>query len=187
MIILTSPLDRTPWPVFQNVRVDTAPPAFAGFVAFMPHTNCGHMVSGSLHFPSRVLCSFLSRYYYTIGLGTYLGFEVDAPDFRTRFPTHATQRTYHHPVDFPLQGYHPLWRLVPEDFGFVRGVDVGSQLHISTHFRVRIRIALYRFRSPLLTVSQLMSFLLPTKMLQLGRFPYPNGYALRNNAGCPIQ
>lgn len=85
MNALTSPLDGTPWPVFQNVRKDTAPPAFAGFVAFMPHATCGRMVSGSLHFPSRVLCSFRSRYYCTIGLRTCLGFEVGAPEFTRDF------------------------------------------------------------------------------------------------------
>ena len=49
------------------------------------------------------------------------------------------------------------------------------QLHISTGFLQRIRIALYRFRSPLLTVSRLISFPLPTKMLQSGRLPFPKG------------
>lgn len=100
---LTSPLDRTPWPVFQNVRVDTAPPAFAGFVAFMPHATCGRMVSGSLHFPSRVLFSFHSRYYCAIGLRTCLGFEVGAPDFQTRFPTRPTQKTRHRPSLYPYR------------------------------------------------------------------------------------
>src|SRR5688572_9653541 len=37
----------------------------------------------------------------------------------------------------------------------------------------RIRLALYPFRSPLLRVSRLISFPLPTKMLQFGRLPFP--------------
>ena len=82
---LTSPLDRTPWPVFQNVPEDAAPPSLDGFVAFTPLSTCGRMVSGSLHFPSRVLCSVLSRYYCAIGLETCLGFEVGAPGFARDF------------------------------------------------------------------------------------------------------
>src|SRR5205823_11231801 len=80
-----------------------APRPFGRFVAFMPHTTCGRMVSGSLHFPSRVLCSFHSRYYYAIGLRTCLGFEVGAPDFRTRFPTRVTQKTRHRPSLCPYR------------------------------------------------------------------------------------
>jgi hypothetical protein len=82
---LTSPLDSTPWPVFQNVREDTAPPPLGGFVAFMPRDICSRMVSGSFHFPSRVLCSFHSRYYCAIGLRTCLGFEDGAPEFARDF------------------------------------------------------------------------------------------------------
>ena len=150
---LTSPLDGTPWPVFQNVRVDTAPPAFAGFVAFMPHATCGRMVSGSLHFPSRVLCSFHSRYYCAIGLRTCLGLEHGAPH------SHAISNACYSedpPSSFPLplQGYHPLWRSVPGDFRFGVRMDAGSQLHISTELLQRIRIALFPLRSPLLRESR---------------------------------
>jgi hypothetical protein len=75
---LTSPLDRTPWPVFQNVLTDTAD-------AFMPRDICNRMVSGSFHFPSRVLFSFHSRYYCAIGLRTCLGFDVGATEFARDF------------------------------------------------------------------------------------------------------
>jgi hypothetical protein len=143
---LTSPLDRTPWPVFQNVRVDTAPPAFAGFVAFMPHATCDRMVSGSLHFPSRVLCNFHSRYYCAIGLESCLGFEVDAPDFRERFPTHATQKTRHHPPTCPYRTITLSGAPFQETSGSLGRVDTGSQLHISRQFPVRIRSALFPLR-----------------------------------------
>ena len=39
------------------------------------------------------------------------------------------------------------------------------------HFRVGIRLVLFRFHSPLLTESLLISFPPPTKMLQFGGFP----------------
>ena len=47
----------------------------------------------------------------------------------------------------------------------------------------RIRLALFRFRSPLLTESRLFSFPLPTKMLQFGRLPFAkaNGLAARRS------
>ena len=43
--------------------------------------------------------------------------------------------------------------------------------HISLLFLVGIQFVLCRFRSTLLTASLLLSFPLPTKMFQFGRFP----------------
>ena len=42
---------------------------------------------------------------------------------------------------------------------------------ITPHFPCGIRFRLYRFHSPLLTVSRLISFPAPTKMFQSGAFP----------------
>ncbi len=50
-------------------------------------------------------------------------------------------------------------------------VCAGLQLHISLPFRGGIRFALYRVRSPLMTVSLLISFPAGTKMLQSPAFP----------------
>jgi hypothetical protein len=150
---LTSPLDGTPWPVFQNVRVDTAPRDRSRFVAFMPHATCDRMVSGSLHFPSRVLCSFHSRYYCAIGIKTCLGFEVGAPDFHARVPTHATQKTRHHPPTYPYRTITLSGAPFQGTSGSLGWVDAGSQLHISTRLLLRIRIALFPLRSPLLRES----------------------------------
>ena len=47
--------------------------------------------------------------------------------------------------------------------------------HISPKFPRGIRFVLFRVHSPLLTESRLISFPRPTKMLQFGRFPFPNG------------
>ena len=52
------------------------------------------------------------------------------------------------------------------------GLSGGPGPHISMQFPARIRLALFRFRSPLLTESRLFSFPLPTKMLQFGRLPF---------------
>jgi len=51
------------------------------------------MVSGSLNLPLRVLFSFRSRYYCTIGLETYLGLEVNVSHIHARYPTHVTLDT----------------------------------------------------------------------------------------------
>lgn len=76
------------------------------------------LISGPLHFPSRVLCSFHSRYYCAIGLGTCSGFGDGASEF-----TRDIQRTIlwdppNHRYSILLQGFHPLWRRVPADFEF---------------------------------------------------------------------
>jgi hypothetical protein len=172
---LTSPLDRTPWPVFQNVPGHTAPRACARFVAFMRTSTCSCMVSGSLHFPSRVLCSVLSRYYCTIGLRTCLGFEDGAPEIRARFPTHATLLTGNLPRTCPYRTITLCGAAFQQTSGSCGRKYPGAKLHISTGLLQRIRIALCRFRSPLLTASRLISFPLPTKMRQFGRLPFPKG------------
>lgn len=43
--------------------------------------------------------------------------------------------------------------------------------HLQPVFLQGIQFVLHRFRSPLLTVSHLLSLPLPTKMFQFGRFP----------------
>ena len=47
--------------------------------------------------------------------------------------------------------------------------------HIPPVFRQEVRFALYRFRSPLLTASRLLSFPAGTKMFQFSAFPIPTG------------
>ena len=51
--------------------------------------------------------------------------------------------------------------------------DLGDRLqpHISLKVSQGIRFVLFRFHSPLLTESRLISFPPPTKMLQFGGFP----------------
>lgn len=51
-------------------------------------------------------------------------------------------------------------------------VAYGMSPHISTCFHRRIRFALCRFRSPLITASHLVSFPAGTKMLQFPAFPF---------------
>jgi hypothetical protein len=44
--------------------------------------------------------------------------EVYASRIHARYPTHVTLDTQKSPTGLPLQDYHPLWYLFPEDFEF---------------------------------------------------------------------
>lgn len=70
--------------------------------------------------------------------------------------------------NFPLKGYHLLWPIFPNMFK----LNFKYLLMSLHHTRFRIRFALYRFQSPLLTISLLISFPLSTKMFQFLRFPF---------------
>ena len=97
-------------------------------------------------------------------------YTANATQLPTPKPRSGTLDTWHFPSRLPLRGYHPLSRCVPADFESTRSGRPKSELHISFAFQQKIRFALCRFHSPLLTASQLLSLLLPTKMLQFGRF-----------------
>ncbi len=114
---LTSPWIETPWPVVQNGRMDPASPARRRVRSLGAHAACGHLVSGSFHLPSEVLFSFRSRYYCTIGLGTYLGSEAYVPQLPARFPTHGTRDPSNLPSVVRLGDFHPLRSGVPAAFG----------------------------------------------------------------------
>jgi hypothetical protein len=128
----------------------------------------------SLHLPSGVLFSFHSRYYFAIGFWECLGFGVHAPGLRTEFPIRPTLCSGITLV-LLLRDCHPLRCPVPRDFMFQR--SGGPRPHISMASRPRIRLALFPFRSPLLRESRLISFPLPTKMLQFGRLPLADASA----------
>lgn len=96
---LTSPTPLTPWPVFQHGGRHAAPRLVA-LRRFCASPVCSNLVSGPFHLPTGVLFSFPSRYYCAIGLGACLGFGVDAPGLRARFPTHATRDPRNHPPTY---------------------------------------------------------------------------------------
>lgn len=76
-----------------------------------------------------------------------------------------------HHIHLPLRGYHPLWSGFPAKFEYL---DLGVNEPVTPHLPFLsegIRIALYRVRSPLITVSLLISFPAGTKMLQSPAFP----------------
>lgn len=143
-------------------------------------TARNRLTSGPLHSPSRILCSFHSRYYCAIGLGTYLGFGDGATKFtrdiqRMLLRNPRTQRTSQ-----LLRGFHPLWRHIPVDFESSPSVVPRTTTPHLHRVTTRIQFTLHRLRSPLLTASLLLSLLLPTTMLRSGRFLFPQGNERRS-------
>lgn len=79
------------------------------------------------------------------------------------------------PFPLPLQGYHPLWRSVPGDFrfrGWGRHEFTTPHFHTLSHADSDCPMP---FSIAFTHGISLISFPLPTKMLQLGRLPYPKG------------
>ena len=101
----------------------------------------------------------------------YLGLGVDSPSSRA-----TNQRTVLWIPDNNqrialLRDYHPLSCCIPADFGLHALAESGPRHHISCRLLYRIRFALFRFRSPLLTESRLLSPPSGTKMLQFPEYP----------------
>lgn len=132
---------------------------------------CNHLISGSLHLPLGVLCNVHSRYYCAIGLGSYLGLEVNASRLRARFPTHSTLGSQKSPRSVTSTGLSPSLVSVPRSLRVPDQRSKWAILHISCDFHHGIRFALWGVRSPLLTPYRLISFPAPTKMFQFGAFP----------------
>ena len=77
---------------------------------------------------------------------------------------------------------------IPKRIRFIKwSPKVKSTHHISHKSLSGIQFVLYRFRSPLLTISQLLSFPPPTKMFQFGGFPIQKGSIRKNILGSPIR
>jgi hypothetical protein len=89
---------------------------FRRFVPWGPHAAYRQLVSGSFHLPSEVLFSVRSRYYCTIGLGTYLGSEDCTSQLPAQYPMHGTRDPFNHTSFVRLRDYHPLRSAVPGTF-----------------------------------------------------------------------
>ena len=102
----------------------------------------------------------------------YLGLRVDASQIHARYPTDATQV-----LDQILENYvYGAFTLYGKTFQSIstflkRIFNQDLSHHIFFRFPWRIQFVLCRVRSTLLTASLLLSFPLPTKMFQFGRFP----------------
>ena len=148
--------------------------SFAQNLSFQAASLLSYLVSSTFHDPSGLLFIFRSRYYYAIGLGTYLGLPTCDWHVRTRKPSRTTRDTSNQPTRLPLRGYHALWHHFQEVFTFSREAVWGPYTTSPRDFLQRIRFDLFRFRSPLLTESLLFSFPSDTKMFYFSEFPFPH-------------
>ena len=119
-------------------------------------TACMHAVSGSISLPSQ---GFFSPFPHGTGSLSvsqeYLALEDGPPIFRQDFSCPALLFSNLVPhVCFRIQGYHLLWPDFPFRFANSRAINR----------------RLFRFRSPLLSESRLMSFPRATEMFQFTRF-----------------
>ena len=107
------------------------------------------------HSPPGVLFAFPSRYWFTIGRLRVFSLGGWSPIFRQDFscPALLVSTLVPH-VCFRIQGYHLLWPDFPFRFANSRAINR----------------RLFRFRSPLLSESRLMSFPRATEMFQFTRF-----------------
>ena len=161
------PAPRTPWTNFQIGRTDAAPP-FGGFVAFTPVqsvTRWFHVFSppvrGAFQLSLTLLMRYRSRGVFRVG-GMWPPSSRGISNPRYSLLRHHPRRFHYGTITLcgaPFQA---------TSCGDGR-VDPGPTSPCG--YPARIRLALFRFRSPLLTESRLFSFPLPTKMLQFGRFP----------------
>ena len=83
-----------------------------------------------------MLFNFRSRYYYAIGLKSYLELEISNSHIPTTDSGHGTQESKPQlPFTLYLRDYHPLWSSFPETLSFSEEVEVWSIHHISLSFR----------------------------------------------------
>ena len=158
---LTSLLKYTPWYVILNVRHNSVeqchsiPIRFQGLL-----TPCHGFFS-----------TFPSRYWFAIGLETYLQLEVSASQFHAPYPRNTTLDTSTS-CSVTATGLSPCFVLLSSRLRISkRGLKEGPKHHIPDTFQCQIRFAVYSFQSLLLTISQLISFPAGTKMFQFPAFP----------------
>src|SRR5437867_2728015 len=141
------------------------------FRSLRTRADCGRLVSGSFQTSSEALFSFHSRYYCAIGLGAYLRLGVDASHVHARFPTHATRDTWNAGVGFSSTVLSTSMRPVFHRLRLTRDLLPRSRTPHLPSLSGGIRFAVFRFRSPLLTESRLISFPPSTKMLHFEGCP----------------
>ncbi len=92
--------------------------SFTQNLSFQAASLLNYLVSSAFHDPSGFLFIFSSRYYFAIGLGTYLDLPACIWHVRTRKPSRTTQDTTQQPSKLRLRGCHALWLNIPGVFTF---------------------------------------------------------------------
>jgi hypothetical protein len=99
--------------------------SFEQNLSFQAASLLNYLVSSAFHDPSGFLFIFCSRYYFTIGLGTYLDLPACIWHIHTRKPSRITQDTLQQLSNLRLRGYHALWLNISGIFTFVGEVVQG--------------------------------------------------------------
>ena len=145
-----------------------------GDLPFRAALVCYRPVSGAFHPPPGVLCTFRSRYWCAIGLGTYLALEADGPQLPAPYPRYGTLGSAHLLASLRLRGCHPLWRAIPGRFGSAGRGGRPAHNPTSPHgfpYGFGLGSSLFPRRysgNPILVSSPP-----PTWMLPFGGFPLP--------------
>lgn len=87
-------------------------------LSFHAASLLSYLVSSAFHGPSGFLFIFRSRYYYAIGLGTYLDLPMCIWLIYTRKLSRITRGRSKQPSNLQLRGYHALWLRFPGVFTF---------------------------------------------------------------------
>ena len=147
--------NTSPTSPYYNVTIDS----FGRIHSLRATSGHHYLVSGTFHPPIGVLFSFPSRYFYSIGLETYLELGVDASHIQTRYPTDPTREQYKDSKKNISTGLSPSTVLKFQiEFDLFNEAQSKSTHHISHNSQSGIQFVLYRFRSPLLTISHIAFF-----------------------------
>ena len=84
--------NTSPTSPYYNVTIDS----FGRIHSLRATSGHHYLVSGTFHPPIGVLFSFPSRYFYSIGLETYLELGVDASHIHAQYPMDTTQEKIIH-------------------------------------------------------------------------------------------
>ena len=104
-----------------------------------------------------MLFTFPSRYSFTIGVFMYLALDRGRPGFPQDLRVPWYLGTSYGRLKFRIHGYHVLWLAIPSNSSTLISSDIRSP----TTPRLAAWFRLFRFRSPLLTESQLSLFSSP--------------------------
>ena len=148
-------------------------------------SDYNRLVSSSFHLPSGVLFSFRSRYYYTIGLETYLGLEVHASHIHAQFPMHATLGTRQSPFRLPFTGLSPSMAPLSSELQVGRLRCNRTQTPHLPHVSMRDSVCPVPLSIAFNYGISSISLPAGTKMLQFPAFPILTDFAL--SKGGPIQ
>jgi hypothetical protein len=180
---LASPSNETPWPVIQNGRMDPVSTAFrplrslgaacglssAGFRLFSPPSR------GTFQRSLALLVHYRSRDVFRIGR---LYLPASHAISNAQYSGSLQSRRLVLPT-----GLSPAMVRRSRHVRLPR--PTSAEVHDATSpgtRRTGIRFVLYRFRSPLLTASRLISCPPPTRMLYFGGFPFLTESPLRERS-----